>query len=335
MAFSSSRRRSILVVVAALVVGLAIADLAFRGYVTFVRHHMPVVPSKVGRFDANLGWSLEPGSRTVSYRIGEIEYRVNSKGLRDDEHAYEKPAGKTRIVIVGDSMTFGFGVPIEKHFTRLLEGYCKNTEVINLGVSGFGVDQELLFLQGEGMKYEPDLVIAYVAHYGNNRHMHTSRFGREKPKFKLTDKLVLTNHPVPPPQSENIAAMLFRLVEGIPRLFSEGGQPVDNRTDREKDHADRRDPQFRAELNRLGQAIVHEMKRTANSANAEFLLITPVRQLADYGRQNGFHVLDPEEALQNRMYRLPEGLGHLNEAGNGVLAWEITKAIRRLRLLEC
>jgi hypothetical protein len=155
VALSSSRRRLIFLVVAALVVGLAIVDLAFRGYLTFFRHTMSVVPSKVGRFDPNLGWSLEPGSRAVSHRIGEIEYRVNSKGLRDDEHAYEKPAGKKRIVIVGDSRTFGFGAPIEKHFTRLLEGYCNDTEVINLGVSGFGVDQELLFLQGEGMNTSP------------------------------------------------------------------------------------------------------------------------------------------------------------------------------------
>jgi hypothetical protein len=178
-------------------------------------------------------------------------------------------------------------------------------------------------------------VIAYVAHYGNNRHMHTSRFGREKPKFQLTDKLVLTNHPVPPPQSENIAAVLFRLVEGIPRLASGREQPVDNRTDEEKDRADGKDPQFRAELNRLGQAIVLEMKKTANNAGAEFLLITSVQQLRDYGLLNGFHVLDPREALQNSMYKLPGGLGHINEAGNGVLAWETTKAIKRLQLLEC
>jgi hypothetical protein len=66
-----------------------------------------------------------------------------------------------------------------------------------MGVGGFGVDQELLFLQSEGFRYEPDLMLAYVAHYGAHRHMHTERWGKEKPRFVLVDgELVLTNSPL-------------------------------------------------------------------------------------------------------------------------------------------
>ncbi len=68
-----------------------------------------------------------------------VEYRINSKGLRDNETTYDKPEGVFRIVVIGDSNTFGVGVPIEKHFTRLLEGYFRDLEVINLGVGGFGM----------------------------------------------------------------------------------------------------------------------------------------------------------------------------------------------------
>jgi hypothetical protein len=71
-----------------------------------------------------LGWSLRPFSHGTSNRTGyDIEYRINSKGLRDEETTYEKPEGSFRIVLLGDSRTFGFGVPIEKHFSTLLEGY--------------------------------------------------------------------------------------------------------------------------------------------------------------------------------------------------------------------
>ena len=66
-----------------------------------------------------------------------------------------------------------------------------------MGVGGFGVDQELLTLRSEGFRYEPDLVLAYVAHYGDHRHMYTERFGKQKPRFVLIDgELILTNSPV-------------------------------------------------------------------------------------------------------------------------------------------
>ena len=190
-----------IVVIISLAVGFIVLELAYRGFLA-IRYPgvEAVVPREIGQFDPLLGWALKPGSHAVSHRIGEIEYRINSKGLRDDEHEYEKAAGKKRIVIIGDSRTFGYGVRIEKHFTRLLEGYCTETEVINFGVPGYGVDQELLALKAEGFKYDPDLVIAYVAHYGNHRHMHTTRWGKNKPKFELRDSLVLTNQPVEKPE---------------------------------------------------------------------------------------------------------------------------------------
>jgi hypothetical protein len=125
----------------------------------------PLVPPEVGRCDSQLGWALRAGEVSVSHRTGlPVEYRINSKGLRDNETTYDKPEGVFRIVVIGDSNAFGVGVPIEKHFTQLLEGYFRDLEVINLGVGGFGIDQELLFLRTEGFRYRPDLVIAYMPH---------------------------------------------------------------------------------------------------------------------------------------------------------------------------
>lgn len=50
------------------------------------------------------------GLPSTSKRTGyEIEYLINSKGLRDSETTYEKPEGIFRIVLVGDSHTFGYG----------------------------------------------------------------------------------------------------------------------------------------------------------------------------------------------------------------------------------
>ena len=74
------------------------------------------VPVEIGQFSELLGWEPKPNSSASSGRLGyPIEYKINSKGLRDDETTLEKPYGVFRIVLIGDSQTFGFGVPIEKH----------------------------------------------------------------------------------------------------------------------------------------------------------------------------------------------------------------------------
>lgn len=123
----------------------------------------PAVPTGTTHFDERLGWTKIPLSHGVSNRTGyPIEYRINSKGLRESETTYKIPDDVFRIVLIGDSFTFGWGVPIEKHFPTLLEEQIKNIEVINMGAEAYGIDQELLFLRPEGFRYETDLVIAYV-----------------------------------------------------------------------------------------------------------------------------------------------------------------------------
>lgn len=163
---------------------ILLAEGSYRVYILLLQKKVgPTVPVHIGQFDENLGWSLKPLSHGISRRTGyPVHYRVNSKGLRDDEATYKKPTGVFRIVLLGDSRTFGFGVPIEKHFSRILEGYFENVDVINMGVGGFGVDQELLYLRSEGFRYEPGVVVSYVAHYGNHRHLHTKRWGKLKPR---------------------------------------------------------------------------------------------------------------------------------------------------------
>src|SRR5712692_27096 len=67
----------------------------------------PVVPAGIGRFDERLGWALTPLSHGTSRRTGyEVDYRINSKGLRGRETTYKKPEGTFRIVLLGDSRTF-------------------------------------------------------------------------------------------------------------------------------------------------------------------------------------------------------------------------------------
>lgn len=304
-----------------------------------------VVPPEIGQFDQTLGWSLKPNSKATSNRTGvEIEYKINSKGLRDDETTYEKPEGVFRIVVLGDSRTFGFGVPIEKHFTTKLEGYYNNVEVINMGVSGYGVDQELLFLQIEGLRYQPDLVIAYVAHYKDHRHMHTERWGKQKPRFMLVNNELILTNTLHPKETAGIVQRIHRwirshsvvydifyssykgLVSDPKHYYTQVGQT-------EQDLKNLEDESFRKELFELGEAIIAGMNEVCKNHESIFVLVTQIDELHEACLKRNILSLDVSRSLSNKKFALPEELSHINEAGNAVLAWEIAKFLEANNLI--
>lgn len=151
-------------------------------------------------YDSTLGWRNIPGWESTSFNH---KLTINSKGLRDREHPYESPPGIFRILALGDSYTWGYGVADDEIFTQVLEsrllGGQPSWEVINAGVSGWGTDQEYLFLMREGFKYSPQVVVLalfLVNDLTNN--MSPKQYGLNKPVFLDTD-LELANTPVPLP----------------------------------------------------------------------------------------------------------------------------------------
>lgn len=104
--------------------------------------------------DPRLIWELDPDHPLV-----------NSDGLRDREYAVEKPPNTFRIVVVGDSVTYGYSVALEDTYVKKLEVLLnerdtgRNYEVINLGVGGYNTPQELVRYREKGRKYQPDLLI--------------------------------------------------------------------------------------------------------------------------------------------------------------------------------
>ncbi|MCC6175067.1 MAG: hypothetical protein IT305_07170 [Chloroflexi bacterium] len=110
------------------------------------------------------GWK-----RTSEYKSW-IE--INSKGLRGPEIDYPKPPGEYRILVVGDSFTFGEQVNQDETFTSLLESRLNAQEsgqtyrVLNAGSNGWATANELIYLAKEGVRFQPDVVI--VALYLGN-----------------------------------------------------------------------------------------------------------------------------------------------------------------------
>jgi len=110
--------------------------------------------------NSDLPYILNPNT---SKTYENINYSINSDGFRGREYSIEKNG--SRIIFLGDSFTFGVGLPIEQTFPYILEKKLQekhakdNWEVLNLGVIGFNTKWEIEFLETKGLKYSPDIVI--------------------------------------------------------------------------------------------------------------------------------------------------------------------------------
>jgi hypothetical protein len=145
------------------------------------------------------GWALRPRLRDVPAFAGKT-LNSNSRGLRGvREYALDKPGGVTRIVVLGDSFTFGEDVGDDETWPSRLQAAMPGTEVLNLGVHGYGHDQMLLYLQEEGLRYHPDVVVVGFLPDDMERNVVAFR-DFAKPQFVLDGgALRLSNVPVPTP----------------------------------------------------------------------------------------------------------------------------------------
>ena len=64
-------------------------------------------------------YGLRPGAEG---RLGDsaVTYRINADGFRGPRYVRPKPPGKTRVVVLGDSVAFGYEVEEADAFPRLL-----------------------------------------------------------------------------------------------------------------------------------------------------------------------------------------------------------------------
>lgn len=140
-------------------------------------------------FDADLGWRPLPNLTKLGDYWGVTRpAKTNSHGWRDAEHTFEKPAGARRAVLLGDSFAFGLYVDDGDRLSDLLGKGEDHLEVVNMGVTAWGTDQELLALELEGFRYSPDLVILLVFPENDLDDIRRERnCSWPKPRFDLVD----------------------------------------------------------------------------------------------------------------------------------------------------
>jgi len=132
-------------------------------------------PPELTRGHPRRGYQLRAGFEGVT-KFG-VPLRVNSRGLRSPEIAVPKPPGMHRVLVLGDSVTFGWGVAEEQNFSRRLEDALRKqlacpVEVVNSGVSGYGTVEEADYFTHEGLELEPDVVLIYYVENDNQSVPH-------------------------------------------------------------------------------------------------------------------------------------------------------------------
>jgi lysophospholipase L1-like esterase len=107
-------------------------------------------------FDPRLGrWHR----KNFSHQFKGTTVSINKNGLRDKDTSYENKNHRKRILVLGDSVVWGYGVNDGETFSDFLESKFSNTDVINMGITGYGTGEEMMLLKYEGLRYHPDIVI--------------------------------------------------------------------------------------------------------------------------------------------------------------------------------
>jgi lysophospholipase L1-like esterase len=315
------------------------------------------------RYDGRLGWANKEGA-SGRYKpapgIPATTVRINGQGLRGGPVPVDKKPGIRRILMLGDSNTFGYGVEEEERFSDLLEGRLpRNHEVLNLGVFGYGTDQEALLFEQEGLGYQPDIVVLGFSAGDLSINMNSINAGYPKPFFrKEGDGLTLHNTPVPrsspymrsrsrvsPVKSRLYRhSHLYRLIltrfalfnkymfNSVPEMSGEEGMDTTVAIIKRLDALCRKNGCRLAVL-----LISHETWVAAESRRGARVGYYPA--LSQILPRLGIPVIDPSGVFAHRYGQgeklfLPNDPVHLNARGNGLAAEALHNGLIRLGLVE-
>jgi hypothetical protein len=209
-------------------------------------------------YDAELGWKPKAG-------FERDHVRTNSQGFRADrDYSVARPVDRHRIVVVGDSFSWGEEVGNDETYAHDLEGLLPDTEVLNVAVHGYGTDQQLLRLRRSGLQFQPDLVILGFFEENLDRNLLSFR-DYAKPWFDLEGG-ELRLHGVPVPRQEEILAR----PEIRPRWFLPDLVCgfVDHALDRT-----RLRPLEDRDSWKITRALFDETRRSAEASGARFMLV--------------------------------------------------------------
>lgn len=283
-------------------------------------------------------------------------YRTNEFGMRDGPTTIEKPPDVYRIALLGDSLGFGWRLPIEQGFADLLEGELqgavgeRRVEVLNFCVPGYNTAIEDACLRHRALAFDPDLIV--VQYFHND--LYLPNFLLDEPTPPRSYLVDWVRRRLAPPEAGDMTRL-------VPPRSGDG----------ESNHAVaawRRDPErvpaeYAYMVGYEGvEAALRRIRATAEARGVEVVFVVtgvphprcfvpgsnqplalpvdePVRAIA---RDLGFRVLDlvPPTARRlladgktDRDFILSDRDWHPNAYGHGIIAGLIADELRGSRLM--
>jgi len=343
---------------------LALLALAVEAF--FRLAYLP--PGPTNRHDPRLGWSHVPGARGMKAAEGR---RVP---FRYDEHGFLVTPGPVpergrKLLVVGDSFVEGTQVEADRHMQRHLRealaplGWNARAH----GVSGWGTDQECLFVLDTLPEFGWDLVgLAFFVgnDFGNNLESSYRILTKtyHKPYFTLEEEgLVLRNVPVPPEETSFFFSFLrnhsstYRWLkeQAPPRLQAVRQARAQGNTPRTTVAVDLPDtPEMRRAVRLAGEILAHLDREVREHGGRLFVVVIPTMQQVEAGgRYRALETLDElcarreipclqllpafREASDDPTgaFFLPEDR-HLSEEGHALVAGAIVDFLREKELLD-
>ena len=152
------------------------------------------------QYDAELGWVSRPGFSVPDMYGPGAGLHIDARGFRTGGKGDSHGARSGPLAVCsGDSFTFSPGVADDRTWCALLESLAPGLTTVNMGQTGYGVDQVYLWYKRDGAKLAHDVqLFAYISD-DFRRMQHDKVFGFAKPMLEIrNDSLVATNTPVPP-----------------------------------------------------------------------------------------------------------------------------------------
>jgi lysophospholipase L1-like esterase len=297
------------------------------------------------QYDPMYGWAHVPGTKGIFDSFGiHSSVTINERGLRGPVIPHER-TGRARVLMVGDSYVWGYGVNDDETAAAVLGRMIPGLEVINMGVSGYSTDQELLMYREEGYKYHADDVVLVFSTNdvaGNVSPVVYQVYG--KPLFVLHEgQLQLENQPVAQTAFwkravVNIAGRSYllntvnRLVADIRLRRNAALQPAAGAASA---GPSAQFPSTPAE--QVTTRLLVEFQRAAEERKSHLVVVlvedlgqSYARQFADYLRNQHIDTLIMGEVLRegDKSLHLPDGF-HWTPAGNRIVAETIAAYLER------
>jgi hypothetical protein len=106
---------------------------------------------------------------------------ISSQGLRDEHIQIPKPEGLQRLLCVGSSPTFGWGVEQADSFCSQLDHLLGDRwETVNLGIPGQNSGQQVGRVELQGLRFEPDIVLVQLGMADLNPHRALFRLNHDE-----------------------------------------------------------------------------------------------------------------------------------------------------------